>query len=529
MKTLVLLLLNIGISSFFSSEIVSQESIVLSNLYEKNCTVSDVSVENIPQIPNINNTSIVTRTKILKKSKEEVQESSFYVDSIKGYFFNDSIAIQIFKYNEQGLVIEKIFLKDYLNEIDTTSRTKLEYDDSGNVLSESYELWSYGEWYGEYNKKYSYDKSNNLTEIHTEHLNEVIPKEEKQIYEWNNDNKLIHHSYYSRGMNPELKIRYAQSYTYDVFGNKIMYLYEFYDGTKTRRIYSYDVQGNLLIETEERWKDNVWNNKVKNINEYDGYNRLISSQKQEWSSDDWINTDKHHFSYDNNNNLISNIDQFWKDNDWLNNKKKNYIYENNLLVKDMIYEWSGTTWEITYENEYGFDSNSKQISTENYRWYESNKRLQNKRTFKYDDFQNLNLVLFEEGDVNNLNPKIDYIQFNDYMDRAFYSGGYKIEIFWNQLTTSVNNTYRDDFNLFCYPNPITNLLNLRYSLQTPQNVSIKIVNEQGIMLDNILNSVHQEANDYSIAVPVGNLSSGIYYCVMEYNKSKEIRKFIVIK
>jgi len=274
MKTLVLLLLNLGIFSFFSSKIVSQESIVLSNLYEKNCTVSDVSVENIPQIPNINNTSFVPRTKILKKSKEEVQESIFYVDSIKGYFFNDSIAIQIFKYNEQGLVIEKLFLKDYLNEFDTTSRTKLDYDDSGNVVSESYEIYSLGEWYGEYNKKYSYDKSNNVIEIHTEHLYEVIPKEEKQIYEWNNDNKLIHHSYYSRGMNPELKIRYAQSYTYDEFGNKIMYLYEYYDGTKIRRIYSYDDNRNKLSETEDRWKDSVWSNTVKNIFEYDENNRF---------------------------------------------------------------------------------------------------------------------------------------------------------------------------------------------------------------------------------------------------------------
>jgi len=242
---------------------------------------------------------------------------------------------------------------------------------------------------------------------------------------------------------------------------------------------------------------------------------------------DWIDEDKHFFSYDDNNNLLTDLYQIWKDDDWLNMKKETYVYENNILVKDMLYNWSGATWEIIYENEYGFDSNSKQISTENYRWIEDNKKLQKKRTFKYDDFQNLNLVLFEEGDTNNLNPEIDYIQFNDYLDRKFSSGGYKIEIFWGQTTTPVINETEYKHNISCYPNPVSETTNISFSLENESYVSLQITNTLGQVVGDLITNKFMESGEHSFDFDANNLPSGLYFVCLKVGGYTLTEKLIV--
>ena len=79
-----------------------------------------------------------------------------------------------------------------------------------------------------------------------------------------------------------------------------------------------------------------------------------------------------------------------------------------------------------------------------------------------------------------------------------------------------------------YPNPFNPTTTISFGLPTKSNVSIKVFNSLGQMVDQLINGEY-EAGYHSILFNASNLSSGIYYYRLETEGFSQIKKMALIK
>ncbi|MFC2118406.1 T9SS type A sorting domain-containing protein [Bacteroidota bacterium] len=80
-----------------------------------------------------------------------------------------------------------------------------------------------------------------------------------------------------------------------------------------------------------------------------------------------------------------------------------------------------------------------------------------------------------------------------------------------------------------YPNPFNKSTILKYRISKSGPVSIKLYNAQGEVLKNYVNKDLQ-ANEYELTISANDIQqSGIYYCVLETNNTKDTRKIVFEK
>lgn len=95
----------------------------------------------------------------------------------------------------------------------------------------------------------------------------------------------------------------------------------------------------------------------------------------------------------------------------------------------------------------------------------------------------------------------------------------------NALETATKNS----INL--YPNPSSGDVFIKYSLYTNSEIKIKITNEVGQNVEGVYKdvSLKQEPGNHKMMLHTNQLFSGIYFCIIEINGQKEIRKFTISK
>ncbi len=80
-----------------------------------------------------------------------------------------------------------------------------------------------------------------------------------------------------------------------------------------------------------------------------------------------------------------------------------------------------------------------------------------------------------------------------------------------------------------YPNPCPGALNISFSLPEPSYVTLRIINATGQQVGNDHSWNHQEIGKHQYSIDLSGLSSGIYYCRMETNKTSQTKKLVVIR
>ncbi len=98
--------------------------------------------------------------------------------------------------------------------------------------------------------------------------------------------------------------------------------------------------------------------------------------------------------------------------------------------------------------------------------------------------------------------------------------------FINQsLITSIDNFKNDGFDLSVFPNPATEIINLKFISAEKRNIEISVANQFGkVVRDNIKYSAN--GND-AFSIDVSDLSPGVYYVQLNTD-SKIISKKIVL-
>jgi hypothetical protein len=79
-----------------------------------------------------------------------------------------------------------------------------------------------------------------------------------------------------------------------------------------------------------------------------------------------------------------------------------------------------------------------------------------------------------------------------------------------------------------YPNPFNPTTSLRYEIPEAGTVKMKVYNSLGSEVANLVNE-YKEAGRYDLEFNASNLSSGIYFYVLEVNKFTSVKKMILLK
>jgi hypothetical protein len=79
-----------------------------------------------------------------------------------------------------------------------------------------------------------------------------------------------------------------------------------------------------------------------------------------------------------------------------------------------------------------------------------------------------------------------------------------------------------------YPNPFNPRTLIKYNIASEGNVTIKIFDMLGRELAVLVNE-YKQAGNYSAEFDGSNLSSGVYYYVLESNGQREVRKMALVK
>jgi hypothetical protein len=80
-----------------------------------------------------------------------------------------------------------------------------------------------------------------------------------------------------------------------------------------------------------------------------------------------------------------------------------------------------------------------------------------------------------------------------------------------------------------YPNPAHGTLNVSYSLPEDSDVTFEILNTTGQQVEKDYSWKKENSGNHQFSIELGDLSSGIYYCRIETNKTTQTKKLVVIR
>lgn len=93
----------------------------------------------------------------------------------------------------------------------------------------------------------------------------------------------------------------------------------------------------------------------------------------------------------------------------------------------------------------------------------------------------------------------------------------------------VNNLLPNDFTLEQnYPNPFNPTTNINYSIPKSGNVTVRVYNTLGSLVNTLVNEHHSPGN-YNVNFDAGGLSSGIYYYTITAGEFTDTKKMVLIK
>lgn len=199
---------------------------------------------------------------------------------------------------------------------------------------------------------------------------------------------------------------YSYYYTYDENHNLYEKIEKWSDGSGNieKRIYEYDVNNNLEMESIYTHDNDGWMNSKYITYDYDDMNKLIYKESKVWNGSEFENDSRTTYVYDGNNRDYYTIERWDDDNQiWLNSQKWIYYYDvNNIRDKILVKNWDEETFAWINGTQiffiYDEETNNQIMSwgnnwdVENATWEERTQR----NSYAYDADNNLTIMEIDE-------------------------------------------------------------------------------------------------------------------------------------
>ncbi|MCQ2301134.1 MAG: T9SS type A sorting domain-containing protein [Bacteroidales bacterium] len=283
---------------------------------------------------------------------------------------------------------------------------------------------------------YLYDDHSHLIEnTLINYVNNILEDGMKNVYSYDENGNCILEAEY-RGFDDQWIEMEKREYTYDANGNRLSQLDYSYGEPIRKYIWTYNNDNQCLIE--ERWyfysTEYVPEFRIENTYDANGNLMLCLRQQGEWDGT-WINYKKEEYAYDIYNNLISETSYKWYSisPEWIEEERITYSYDaNNNLICKMVYG------DVTIEKiECFYDESNHLILSISTRFGSSNY------------WENLFKSEYEYDQSDSLVNEVHYIGKGSYYEQSWHPNS-KIEYVRNNggyticLTNSRSHSVSDD-------------------------------------------------------------------------------------
>lgn len=394
----------------------------------------------------------------------------------------------------------------------------------------------------------------------------------KQEFTYDGVNIELTISFIWNGVTSTLDPFIKDEYTFDSNGNLSSQMRSFQYTPNTweffsKTDYTHDSNGNLILEENYKWNYmNQWENTLKNELTYNTNQKVVLDIGYKWDLgiNDWINLSMDEYFY-TDPLMPYEINSYWNDgiSDWVLNSKWEYIIDpsttllnseisfrrnmnNTAWVNESKYEYQydlGTSsllvpiretgytwnsdmnqWEYDYRDDYQYDNNNNRTIGTYYDWietpgewapyykdefifdfaYDFNDLI---GPFSYDDELDDTLHAFNNMVIGYRGYEYVNLVFVDNMKMLFYYSNYS-----NPLGVTDDVLIND---LKVYPNPTSNILVIESEIAIDK-----------VEIYSILGKKVKEFNSNFDAIPVYDISAGIYIVKIQSNNNVMIKKII---
>lgn len=411
------------------------------------------------------------------------------------------------------------------------------YDANDRITSRTGMKWdaNSAKHINDYTYAYTYDGQGNL-------VNELQKKWDKNTQAWVN----YRHYFYGYDANNNKNLSYYQQWNVNT---------QVWENTYYKYEMVYNNKNLLQKSTSFSWDANTkaWANSSEDTYTYNSDDLVLQVAGITWDDKAlaWVNSYKYYYEYTNKLPTKYTL-EMWdgNSNQWMNYDKYTYSYSNNLLSEEIIENWdvNKTSWVNTQKTTYTYSPSQKRTVELGKLWEISSQNWVNntKITYSYDGNDSMLTEMRQSADANDKSKWINdalyswsYYSNSDlrtdarqsWKNNAWgYFGAndlqytYYYEEFEN--TTGINrfNTLSADIAL--YPNPASQVVNIKLSLKQQSPVTITMLNMSGQRVLDVQLHATTELN-YQLNVSI--LPAGMYQCVISTNHGHKMEIISIVK
>jgi hypothetical protein len=100
----------------------------------------------------------------------------------------------------------------------------------------------------------------------------------------------------------------------------------------------------MLTVLTENWQSNAWVNSVKQTYSYDNNGNMVIELNEAWQSNAWVNSVRKTYTYDTNGNSLTGIYEKWQYGNWASSMGTLYLYSQNQYIShlDFVYRYEAS-------------------------------------------------------------------------------------------------------------------------------------------------------------------------------------------
>ncbi len=137
-----------------------------------------------------------------------------------------------------------------------------------------------------------------------------------------------------------------------------------------------------------------------------------------------------------------------------------------------------------------------------------------------------NLISITKNTASSLGAAAYYYYFYNWQVQADPCYSSRSEVTAN-ISTGINEK-NSNVNYNVYPNPLSDIINIQFSLKQPENVSFEVYNLLGEKVLGVNNNTYAQGN-HNVKISSENMSQGIFYLNILTDDQKYTQKLIIVK
>ena len=272
--------------------------------------------------------------------------------------------------------------------------------------------------------------------------------------------------------------------------------------------FTYDIDGNLIEQLNQKFRNDKWNNLDATYLEYNN-DKLIKRTEVFWYADELYNDKYDTLMYDENGLLIETLRMKWYDDTFEKDHRYLNYYNTNSSLDSVIYEtWVGIKWVSFTRTNYTRDEQDRII----------NKAGQKYRSEAWVDELNTDYAY-------NDNNKLDSVEVYFKMGETWSRNS---KVLYDYVTVGVVESNLPSVKGMNFPNPFVENTTIRFDLKNPSNLNMTILSLDGYTVEDINLGYYSEGN-HELKLNLSSLSAGNYIYIINGTNEQITNIFTIVK